>query len=88
MKQTLEPSNHRGTAGAPFRPVVIRPAPLRLEGLLRRIRSDQRLAETLRTLPAFRRKLAHAVHLHDAAARRRFASQAELADYLSSIVAG
>jgi hypothetical protein len=88
MKQTLEPSNGRGASQVPFRPVVIRPAPLRLEGLERRIRSDQRLAETLRTLPSFRRKLAHAVHLHDAAARRRFASQAELADYLSSVAAG
>lgn len=88
MKQTLEPSNSRGAPHAPFGPVVIRPAPLRLDVLERRIRSDHRLAETLRALPAFGRKLAHAVHLHDAAARKRFASQAELADYLSSIVAG
>lgn len=87
MRQTLEPNNPSRTAAAPFRPVVIRPTPLRLVSLERRMRSDRRLAEAVRTLPAFRQKLAHALHLHDAAARRRFASTTAVADHLAAMAA-
>ena len=88
MKHTLEPVEVRKREQPRFRPVVIRPEPLLLAGLLHRLRSEARLAGAVRDLPAFRAKLARALHLRDPAVRRRFADEGELADYLQRIAAG
>lgn len=66
-------------------PLVIRPAPLHLVDVERRIEQDESFARLLREQPEFRSTIARAVHARDAAAKQRFESAAALADHLKAL---
>lgn len=72
------------SADAAF-PLVIRPAPLHLVDVERRIRQDESFARLLREQPEFRSTIARAVHARDAAAKHRFESPTALADHLKAL---
>jgi hypothetical protein len=63
-------------------PVVIRPRPLRLAELERRLRADRRLAKALAEHTSFCATLASALFARDAEARSRFADVDQLAAHL------
>jgi hypothetical protein len=69
-------------------PVVIRPRPLRLAELERRLRADRSLATALAAQPSFCATLAGALFARDAEARTRFADVDELAAYLRAARCG
>ena len=69
-------------------PVVIRPRPLRLAELERRLGADRRLAAALAEQPSFCAMLAGALFARDAEARSRFADADELAAYLRAARCG
>jgi hypothetical protein len=69
-------------------PLVIRPAPLRLCDIERRLRGDRRFARALDEHPELRATLARAVWNRDPEARARFRDVGSLADHLATVFAG
>jgi hypothetical protein len=69
-------------------PVVIRPRPLRLAELERRLRADFRLAAALAEQPTFCATLAGVLFARDAEARSRFADVDALAAHLRAARCG
>ena len=69
-------------------PVVIRPEPIRLAEIERRLLRDASFARSMTERPDFRIRLAFAIHHRDAEARQRFATAAALADHLGTLLRG
>lgn len=69
-------------------PVVIRPQPLRLEGLEARILGEPEFARAVASRPGFARSLARAVLTRDAAARLAWPDVDGLAGRLMRLAAG
>jgi len=63
-------------------PLVIRPAPVRLRDVERRVRHDEVFAVLLRSEPAVRATVARAILARDEEARQRFGDVHTLADHL------
>ena len=69
-------------------PLVIRPAPLRLSDVERRLRGNERFARALDEHPELRATLARAIWNRDAVARARFADAASVAEHLATVLTG
>jgi hypothetical protein len=67
-------------------PLVIRPAPLRLFDVERRLRSDLRLLRALREHPELRATLSRAIWNRDPAARARFPDASSLGEHLATVL--
>ena len=85
------PTRARGTSATTDKvelPIVIRPRPLRLEELERRVRLDGELAQQLATRIDFCATLARVLLARDGQARARFADSGALIIHLQSLVGG
>lgn len=80
-KKTRRVEGTGRTNGAAL-PMIIRPEPLRLADIERRLRDEPDLAWAVRTRPAFCATLAHALMRRDEHARARFADHHDLGRHL------